>query len=134
MKFALILVTAVLANCASYEAYKREVASRPVYDLRYTPIVGMPQQYNLEATSELCRAISAGKGYEAFLASAPSEKLVNGGYYLPIGVLTDPSHPQGTNVTLQEQLWRETDDAIAWALKNEGEVEVEHEQQLASAA
>ncbi len=32
----------------------------------------MPQQYNLEATSELCRAISAGKGYEAFLASSPS--------------------------------------------------------------
>lgn len=72
MKFALILVTAVLANCASYEAYKREVASRPVFDLRYTPIAGMPQQYNLEATSELCRAISAGKGYEAFLASSPS--------------------------------------------------------------
>ena len=71
---------------------------------------------------------------QLFLASAPSEKLVNGGYYLPIGVLTDPSHPQWTNATLQEQLWRETDDAIAWALKNEEEVEVEHEQQLASAA
>ena len=71
-RLLLLLIAAFLASCADYAAYQQELASRPVYGMRYTPIVGMPQKYNLEATGELCKAISAGKGYEAFLASSPS--------------------------------------------------------------
>jgi len=67
MKFALILVSAVLANCASYEAYKREVASRPEYGSQYMPINGMNQEYPREAALEVCKAVSAGQSYETYL-------------------------------------------------------------------
>lgn len=48
------------------------------------------------------------------LAVAPGIK--NGGYYVPIGQLATPMHPQGQNMTLQRQLWEKTEEAIEGAL------------------
>lgn len=48
------------------------------------------------------------------LAVAPG--VENGGYYIPIGQLAAPMHPQGQNVTLQKQLWEKTEGAIESAL------------------
>ena len=47
------------------------------------------------------------------LATAPAEKLVNGGFYAPIGRLKSSSHSQGSNQTLQTILWEETDRVIS---------------------
>merc|ERR1712183_29165 len=46
------------------------------------------------------------------LATANKEKLVNGGFYHPIGSLTEPTHPQASNQTLAHLLWEETQLAI----------------------
>lgn len=51
---------------------------------------------------------------QLYLATADAETLVNGGYYDPVGKhMTAPLHPQGTNHTLQVQLWEETERVIA---------------------
>ena len=46
------------------------------------------------------------------LAVEEESKLVNGGFYHPIGRHTDPSHPQALNETLASVLWKETNAAI----------------------
>lgn len=47
------------------------------------------------------------------LAVANTTDLVNGGFYHPVGRLKgNPRHMQGSNETLQKQLWRETERMI----------------------
>lgn len=65
----LAVVALTMLGCAEFQEYQREVASRPVYGSQYMPINGMNQQYPLEASLEVCRAVSAGQGYEAYLRS-----------------------------------------------------------------
>jgi len=58
-----------------------------------------------------------------YLSTAPTKDLVNGGYYLPIGVLADIEHPawkkddEEKNGKLQKMLWTETEKAIESVLK-----------------
>ena len=63
------VVALTMLGCAEFQEYQREVASRPVYGSQYMPINGMNQQYPLEASLEVCRAVSAGQGYETYLRS-----------------------------------------------------------------
>lgn len=58
---------------------------------------------------------------QLYVATAPVEELTNGGFYRPVGVLSNTSHPQGENATLQKYLWEETERAINEALKAEKE-------------
>jgi len=48
------------------------------------------------------------------LATSPSNKIVNGGFYHPVGRLMKdgPKHPQGSNETLQQFVWTETERMI----------------------
>jgi len=46
------------------------------------------------------------------LAVTPAAKLVNGAYYVPIGMLEAPKHPQATNEALQKELWDKTEEVI----------------------
>jgi len=47
------------------------------------------------------------------LAVSDTRKFVNGAYYHPIGKLIgNATHPQGSNATLQRQLWEETSRMI----------------------
>ena len=58
---------------------------------------------------------------QLYVATADVEELSNGGFYWPVGLLTNTTHPQGENVTLQKYLWKETESAINQALKEEKE-------------
>ena len=57
------------------------------------------------------------------VATASKDKLINGGFYWPIGNLVDVSHPawevgnESKNVELQKTLWTATEKAIQEALK-----------------
>ena len=126
-RLLLLLIAAFLASCADYVAYQQELASRPVYGMKYTPIAGMPQKYNLEATGELCKAISAGKGYEAFLASSPSVQPQSNQTYKhtcreSLGSVTCKSKPvisASTYANLynqQKQTQQANTNAMLWAM------------------
>ena len=55
----------------------------------------------------------AGALTQLHLATAADASLVNGAYYLPVGKLAGHgSHPQATNVTLQNVVWKETERMI----------------------
>jgi len=47
---------------------------------------------------------------------AVAHGVENGGYYVPIGQLATPVHPEGQNMTLQKQLWDKTEEAIERAI------------------
>mmetsp|Transcript_22190 Transcript_22190/g.52182 ORF Transcript_22190/g.52182 Transcript_22190/m.52182 type:complete len:423 (+) Transcript_22190:231-1499(+) len=48
------------------------------------------------------------------LATSPRDEIVNGGFYHPVGRLMKdgPKHPQGSNETLQQFVWTETERMI----------------------
>lgn len=53
---------------------------------------------------------------QLLIATADPTKLVNGGYYHPIGTLLEtPMHPQGSNEKLQKLVWTETERMVAEA-------------------
>lgn len=63
---------------------------------------------------DLCQFSTAGGALsQLHLATAELDTLVNGGYYVPIGQHTAPSHPKASDKTLQKQLWEKTEQAIA---------------------
>lgn len=63
--------------------------------------------------------VATGALTQLYAATAPTDELVNGGFYWPVGVLANATHPQAGNVTLQKYLWTETEQAINVALKEE---------------
>jgi TPR repeat protein len=69
-----IIACLLLAGCAGitemYEERKREEASRPVYESKWRPIQGMPQQYSKDTTHDICMAVSAGAGLDSLVNSA----------------------------------------------------------------
>eukprot|EP00567_Pseudictyota_dubia_P000717 CAMPEP_0197464354 /NCGR_PEP_ID=MMETSP1175-20131217/63979_1 /TAXON_ID=1003142 /ORGANISM="Triceratium dubium, Strain CCMP147" /LENGTH=526 /DNA_ID=CAMNT_0043000333 /DNA_START=87 /DNA_END=1668 /DNA_ORIENTATION=+ len=46
------------------------------------------------------------------LSTADPAALTNGAYYRPIGRMVQPRHAQGTNSTLQKELWTKTEKAV----------------------
>lgn len=65
---------------------------------------------------QACMDPADGALTQLYVASAPEEELENGGYYWPVGKLAKSSHPQGTNETLQELMWNETEKVISVVL------------------
>ena len=55
----------------------------------------------------------AGALTQLHLATADTSTLVNGGYYIPVGEHTAPSHPKAADAALRKQLWAKTEEAIA---------------------
>lgn len=49
---------------------------------------------------------------QIYLATTDAEELENGGFYYPIGRVTEPYHPRGTNETVRELLWTYTESKI----------------------
>ena len=64
-------------------------------------------------------ATAEGALTQLYVATAPADELTNGAFYWPIGAETKPAHPQASNETMQELLWKETEAAINAALKEE---------------
>jgi len=52
----LAVVALTMLGCAEFQEYQREVASRPVYQNVYRPMLGMGQQYPLNTSYNLCSA------------------------------------------------------------------------------
>lgn len=64
-------------------------------------------------------ATAEGALTQLYVATASVDELTDGAFYWPIGVETKPAHPQASNETLQESLWKETEAAINTALNEE---------------
>lgn len=64
-------------------------------------------------------ATAEGALTQLYVATASVDELTDGAFYWPIGVETKPAHPQASNETLQESLWKETEGAINTALNEE---------------
>mgnify|MGYP006129974563 CR=1 FL=1 len=115
---ALAVVAVTMLGCAELQEYQREIASRPVYGSQYMPINGMTQQYPRETSLEVCRAVSAGQGYEAYLrAAGNSPQLVQAestSYRCrdSLGTITCKAKPTvGANIYAQLQAQRNAANA-----------------------
>lgn len=64
--------------------------------------------------------VTIGSLTQLYVATAPEAELTPGGFYWPIGKLTDPDHPSLTGPeSNNEKLWTETEKAISRALRAE---------------
>jgi len=104
----------IISELARYMSpvWEKDLEDKSIFEKLFAAVFGTVWLSSNMATAE-------GALTQLYVATAPAGKLTNGAFYWPIGVEMKPAHPQASNGTLQDLLWKETEDAINTALKQE---------------
>ena len=104
----------IASDLARYMApvWEKDLEDKSIVEKLFAAVFGTVWISSNMATAE-------GALTQLWVATAPADELTNGAFYWPIGAETKPAHPQASNETMQELLWKETEAAINTALREE---------------